>query len=242
MLPTINFSDKSKILELINQAPANYFGLKSSSGMKIRTKSYKDKRQDFYNEVSNFLNSDLSQEGFYQVMNGSNKGSLQKPIFAIQKGAAGMANPQIIIQEKNSSDINLVKENAELKAKLHYLELQLAELQESLEDSEKELSEAPDPAEKPNPWFTLAEQLAPAAAQIIGALAAKIISPDNESTIRSGAAQQRPVEVRYPRTDAQFNPGAVPSQRPGNPDDIQSNDHPGSGFRDIYSETQTPYF
>lgn len=241
MLPTINFSDRSRILELINQAPANYFGLKSSSGMEIRTKSYKDKRQDFYNEVSNFLNSDLSQEGFYQVMNGSNKGSLQKPIFAIQKGAAGMANPQIIIQEKNSSDINLVKENAELKAKLHYLELQLAELQEQLEDSEKELSEAPDPTEKPNPWLSLAEQLAPAAAQIIGALAAKIISPDNESTIRPGAAQSRPVEVRYPRTNAQFDPGSIPGQRPDHSNDLQGNDHSGPGFRHQYSETQTPF-
>lgn len=239
MIPTINFSDRTKILELINQAPGNYLGLKGSTGMKIRTAYYKGKRQEFFSKLMEWMNSDLAGEGFYQIVNGSNK--VTEPIFIIQKGASGMSNPQIIIQEKESSDISLVKENAELKAKLHYLELQLAELQEHLEDSEKELSEAPDPTEKPNPWLSLAEQLAPAAAQIIGALAAKIISPENESTIRPGTAQSRPVEVRYPRTNAQFDPGSIPGQRPDHSNDLQGNDYPGTRFRDQYSETETNF-
>ena len=152
-----------------------------------------------------------------------------------------MAAPApIIIQDKQSSDINLVKENAELKAKLHYLELQLAELQDQLEESEKELSEAPDPVEKPNPWLSLAEQLAPAAGQIIAALAAKIITPNNndQPTNRAGGTQSNPVEVRYPRPDAYYTSSQVPGRKPNNPGDLQGNDYSGSDIRDYHSQTE----
>jgi hypothetical protein len=80
------------------------------------------------------------------------------------------------------SDIALVKENAELKAKLHYLELQLAELQENLEDAETTLDEAPEVTPEKNPWLSLAEQLAPAAGQILGAIAAKYLQPTPTQT------------------------------------------------------------
>lgn len=241
MIPTVNFSDRSKIAELINQAPGNYFGLKGSSGFKIRTAYYKGKREVFLEKIMDYLRGDLAGEGFYQVINGSNRQT--EPIFIIQKGSLSAGTPSpVIYQEKENSDINLIKENAELKARLKYLELQLAELQEELSESEKELSEAPDPVEKPNPWLSLAEQLAPAAGQIIAALAAKILTPqNNESPIRSGTTQSRPVEVRYPRPDAQSNPGTIPGQRPNNTDDLQSDDHPGSGFRDQHSETYSPF-
>jgi len=238
MIPTINHTDKAKILELINQAPGNYFGLKGSTGMKIRTAYYKAKRQDFFDKIMDWLNGDLAGDGFYQIVNGSNKQT--EAIFIIQKGSGQMAAPApIIIQDKQSSDINLVKENAELKAKLHYLELQLAELQDQLEESEKELSEAPDPVEKPNPWLSLAEQLAPAAGQIIAALAAKIITPNNneQPTNRAGRTQPNPVEVRYPRPDAYYTSSQVPGGRPDNPGDIQGHDYSGSDIRDNYPET-----
>ena len=241
MIPTVNFSDRSKIAELINQAPGNYFGLKGSSGFKIRTAYYKGKREAFLEKIMDYLRGDLAGEGFYQVINGSNRQT--EPIFIIQKGSLSAGTPApVIYQEKENSDINLVKENAELKARLKYLEMQLAELQEELADSEKELSEAPDPVEKPNPWLSLAEQLAPAAGQIIAALAAKILTPQtNESPIRPGAAQSRPVEVRYPRPDAQFNPGTIPGQGSNHPNDLQGDDHPGSGFRDQRTETYSPF-
>lgn len=236
MIPTINISDRNKIQELINQAPGNYFGLKGSSGMKLRSANYKEKRDQFLKKAMDYLNGDLAGEGFYTVMSSTN--TKIEPLFNIQKGSSSMSAPPIIIQDSTSSDIQLVKENAELKAKLHYLELQLAELQEQLEDSEKELSEAPDPAEKPNPWLSLAEQLAPAAAQIIGALAAKIISPPQyeQSPFRPGTTEQRPMEVRHPRTNAQFNPGAIPGQRSNYSHDLQGDDHPGTSFRDQHTQ------
>jgi hypothetical protein len=236
---TVNSTDRSKILELINQAPGDYFSLSGSSQTPYKVRNYKGKRQDFFEKLTAHLNSELSTDGFYQVKNGTN--TKVNPLFIIQKGSGSATTSPIIIQEKESSDISLVKENAELKAKLHYLELQLAELQEQLEDSEKELSEAPDPAEKPNPWLSLAEQLAPAAAQIIGALAAKIISPSNEQSIGTRNAQSQPVEVRYPRTDAQFNPGTIPGQRSDRSNDLQGNDHPGTEFRNIYSPSENPF-
>jgi len=231
MIPSVNFTDRKKLMELINQAPGNYFGLKGSSGMKIRTAYYKDKRQQFFEKINDWMTSDLAGEGIYQVVNGSNKST--EPIFLIQKGNLSGGSPPIIIQEKDSSDINLVKENAELKAKLHYLELQLAELQEDLEEAE-DLSEEPKADEKPNPWHQLAEQLIPVAGSILGAIASKYL---NGSTNGAGQAQPSPMEMRYPRGYAASNPQQVPGNGSGNPDNLQSYDNPGDDLRYGYSET-----
>jgi hypothetical protein len=240
MIPTINYTDRNKILELINQAPGNYFALKGSTGIKIRTAFYKEKRQSFFEKLMEWLGSDLAGEGYYQVMNGSSKTT--EPIFMIQKGSLSGSQAPIIIQEKESSDIQLVKENAELKAKLHYLELQMAELQESLEDSEKALEEAPDPVEKPNPWLSLAEQLAPAAAQIIGALAAKLITPDiNGKSVRERDTEPQPMAVRYIRPNVKPDPGSVPGEGSNGSGNLQGNDYPGPGIRNFNTETEEDY-
>jgi hypothetical protein len=119
------------------------------------------------------------------------------------------------------SDIALVKENAELKAKLHYLELQLSELQENLEDAETSLDEAPEVTPEKNPWLSLAEQLAPAAGQILGAIAAKYLQPtptaqQYEPIYRkpagSGYNSSNAMEGRNPGRDAQFDINQVQSE------------------------------
>jgi hypothetical protein len=121
------------------------------------------------------------------------------------------------------SDIALVKENAELKAKLHYLELQLAELQENLEDAETTLDEAPEVTPEKNPWLSLAEQLAPAAGQILGAIAAKYLQPTPTPTAQqyepiyrkpagSGYNSTNVMEGRNPGRDAQFDIDPVQSE------------------------------
>jgi hypothetical protein len=233
MIPTIPNNDRKKLTELVNQAPGNYFGLKASNGFKIRTAYYKGKREDFCTRLNDWLSSDLAGDGIYQVVNGSNK--VTEPIFLISKGnQSGNAAP-IIIQEKGNSDINLVKENAELKAKLHYLELQMAELQEQLSESEEALSEAPDPQEKPNPWFTLAEQLAPAVGSIVAAIASKYINGEPKPT---GAVQPQPMAVRYIRPNAQFNPGNLPGQRPDSSGNLQGNDYSRSDVRNQHTEAE----
>lgn len=233
MIPTISHTDRKKITELVNQAPGNYFGLKGSSGPKINLAYYKGKRDEFIQRLTDWLNSDLAGEGIYQVQNGSNKKT--EAIFLIQKGTGSMGSAPIIIQEKDNSDINLVKENAELKAKLHYLELQLAELQDQLAESEAALDEAPEPTEKVNPWLALAEQLAPAVGSIISAVAANYI---NNGVKPPGAVQPQPMAVRYPRANAQFNPGSVPGERSDRSGHIQGNDYPGANVRDQHIETE----
>ncbi|NCX93620.1 MAG: hypothetical protein EBX40_02970 [Gammaproteobacteria bacterium] len=122
MIPSIPATDLHKLRQLISEAPGSYFMLKGPQSIVLRTANYKDNRDKFFTKVKDHLASDLAVEGSYQVCNGSSKTTT--PIFLITKGSLAAIQPAVIIQDKQSSDINLVKENAELKAKLHYLELQ----------------------------------------------------------------------------------------------------------------------
>jgi len=241
MIPSIPATDLHKLRQLISEAPGSYFMLKGPQNIVLRTANYKDNRDKFYTKVADHLASDLAVEGIYQVCNGSSKTT--NPIFLINKGSLAAAQPAVIIQDKQSSDINLVKENAELKAKLHYLELQMSQMQEDLSLSEKELEEAPDPAEKPSPWLQLAEQLAPAIGQVLGALAAKMLNPfisqTENGTERTRATQPPAMAVRYARPNAEFYYRPVPGQGSQGSGNLQGSNHSGSGFRDQHSETET---
>lgn len=174
MIPNLKISDEKEILELIGKTPGNFFSLHSQSETIIPPRFYKDKRPEFWKEAKTYLESKLAGDGTYIIMSGTSR--KVKPIISVLKGEKSDSPAPIIVMEEKS-DIALVKENAELKAKLHYLELQLAELQENLEDAETSLDEAPEPEAVKNPWLSLAEQLAPAAGQILGALAAKYLAP-----------------------------------------------------------------
>lgn len=241
MIPSITATDLHKLRQLISEAPGSYFMLKGPQNIVLRTANYKDNRDKFFTKVKDHLASDLAVEGSYQVCNGSSKTTT--PIFLITKGSLAAIQPAVIIQDKQSSDINLVKENAELKAKLHYLELQMSQMQEDLSLSEKELEEAPDPAEKPSPWLQLAEQLAPAIGQVLGALAAKMLNPFISQTEngdeRTGATKPPAMAVRYARPNAEFYNRPVPGQGFEGAGDLQGSNHSGSGFRDKHSETET---
>lgn len=179
MIPSFKISEDEKILELISKAPGNFFALNSPQETIIPARFYKDQRQDFWKNAKSILASELTQNGTYIIMNGTTR--KVKPLISVQKGDKSENSAPVIVMEERS-DIALVKENAELKAKLHYLELQLAELQENLEEAETSLDEAPETAPEKNPWLSLAEQLAPAAGQILGAIAAKYLQPTTPAT------------------------------------------------------------
>jgi hypothetical protein len=174
MISTFTLTDDDKIQELISKAPGNFFALQDGNKSIIPPRFYKDKRSEFWRDAKTYLSSDLAQNGIYTIMSGTSRKTA--PIFNIQKGdKSNQPAPVIVMEDK--SDIALVKENAELKAKLHYLELQLQELQESLEDAESTLEEGPEKETEKNPWLSLAEQLAPAAGQILAGIAAKYLQP-----------------------------------------------------------------
>jgi hypothetical protein len=218
MIPSFKISEDEKVLELISKAPGNFFALNSPNETILPARFYKDRRPDFWKEAKALLNSELTQNGTYIIMNGTTR--KVKPIISLQKGDKS-DNPAPVIVMEERSDIALVKENAELKAKLHYLELQLAELQENLEDAETSLDEAPEVTMEKNPWLSLAEQLAPAAGQILGAIAAKYLQPtptaqQYEPIYRkpagSGYNSSNAMEGRNPGRDAQFDINQVQSE------------------------------
>lgn len=221
MIPSFKVSEEEKILELIQKAPGNFFALNSPNETILPARFYKDKRPDFWQMAKTLLNSELTQNGTFIIMNGTTR--KVKPIISVQKGDKS-ENPAPVIVMEEKSDIALVKENAELKAKLHYLELQLAELQENLEEAETSLEEAPEtPAEK-NPWLSLAEQLAPAAGQILGAIAAKYLAPQTPPTQQ--ATNYEPI-YRQPTGSRHYSSNAMESGHAGrnaefNPDPVQS--------------------
>lgn len=239
---SVSANDKSTIGQLINEAPGNYFSLKGQSGIKLRRGCYKaPKRREFAEKLNAYLESNLAGEGVYQVLNGNSTSA--EPIFLIQKGGLPLTNNPVIIQESQSSDIALVKENAELRAKLYYLEKQLSELQADLEETDKALEEAPDPIEKPNPWFKLAEELAPAAGQLIAALAAKMLNPTipNDESQRTRVLPKTPMAVRNAGPNAGFPDGTVPSERPEGTDNLQSGYNPRPGVRYRNSPAEAEY-
>lgn len=200
MIPSFKISEDEKILELVSKAPGNFFALNSPNETILPARFYKDKRPEFWKEAKTLLSSDLTQNGTYIIMNGTTR--KVKPIISLQKGDKS-DNPAPVIVMEERSDIALVKENAELKAKLHYLELQLAELQENLEDAETSLDEAPETTPEKNPWLSLAEQLAPAAGQILGAIAAKYLQPTPTPTAQQYAPEYRkPTGNGYNSTNA----------------------------------------
>jgi len=220
MIPVFTLSEDSKILELIGKTPGNFFALAEGNNSIIPPRFYKDKRPEFWKDAKTYLTSDLAQNGNYTIMSGTSR--RVKPIFSVQKGEKSNQPAPVIVMEERS-DIALVKENAELKAKLHYLELQLAELQESLEDAETTLEEGPEKEPEKNPWFALAEQLAPAAGQLIAGLAAKYLTPQpTPQNFQNNGPQYRtptgggfnsasPMENRNFRGDAEFNSNTVQS-------------------------------
>ena len=222
MIPSFKISEDEKVLELISKAPGNFFALNSPNETILPARFYKDRRPDFWKEAKALLNSELTQNGTYIIMNGTTR--KVKPIISLQKGDKS-DNPAPVIVMEERSDIALVRENAELKAKLHYLELQLAELQENLEDAETSLDEAPEVTPEKNPWLSLAEQLAPAAGQILGAIAAKYLQPTPTPT-----PQQYAPQYRTPTGSGYYSTNAMEGRNPGRNAEPDFNPVQGQGF------------
>jgi hypothetical protein len=216
MIPNLTLNEETRISDLLNKAPGNFFALNSGEEPRIPARYYKDKRGEFWNAAKSYLNSDLAGNGIFTIMAGTTR--KVKPAFTIQKGDSSTAAPVIFMNEPKT-DIALVKENAELKAKLHYLELQLADLQENLEDAETSLEEAPESDPQKNPWLALAEQLAPAAGQLIAGIAAKYLTPQQPTPPQQYAPEYRtPTRSGYNSADAMesrnFGRNAEPNINP----------------------------
>lgn len=230
-LPNLSLGSDSKILALINEAPGNFFSLEANGSAVLPAKFYKDNRPEFLTRLNGYLNSDLSAEGIYTINNGTTR--KVRPIFYIQKGT-NQALASIPMKE-DKSNLELVRENAELKARLNYLELQFNDLQEQLAETESELSEAPEPNPAPNPWASLAESIAPVAGQILAAMAAKYLTPNTneQSENRPGTTCTRPMEVRYPRRNVEY--ASEPLQNPGadHTGNLSGDDYPGAAVRDF---------
>jgi len=230
-IPVIQKAEESKIQELIIQAPGSFFGM-VSEGIKILPPNHYKDRKEFFEKVKLHLNSELAGTGFYNIVNGSTKTT--RAIFTIQKG-----NPETIKtlpSMDRSADIALIKENAELKAKLAYLELQMEQLTEQLADQEADLQEGEDLKEesKPNPWASLAEQLIPVAGQLAAAIASKYLTPTTNGT---GSTQQGTMAAGNFGANATTITPPIQYRNPNRSGNLQSNDNSGADFRDYNSET-----
>lgn len=197
MIPNFKISEDKKILELIEKTPGNFFALNSPQEVIIPARFYKDKRAEFWKIAKTNLESELQPNGTYIIMSGTTR--KVKPLISVQKGEKSENQAPVIVME-DRSDIALVKENAELKAKLQYLELQLADLQADLEETEESLEEAPKEETK-NPWLALAEQLAPAAGQILAGIAAKYMATPQTPT-NYGPQYRTPTGSRHTGANA----------------------------------------
>jgi len=230
-IPVIQKAEESKIQELIMQAPGSFFGM-VSEGIKILPPNHYKDRKEFFDKVKLHLNSELAGTGFYNIVNGSTKTT--RAIFTIQKGT-----PQTIKtlpEMDRSADIALIKENAELKAELAYLKLQMDQLTEQLAEQEADLAEGEELKEeaKPNPWASLAEQLIPVAGQLAAAIATKYFTPQTNG---QPGTSQGTVATGYTRANAQSVTPPVQYRRPNYTGNVQSNDNPGSPNGNNYFET-----
>jgi hypothetical protein len=233
MTPTFQISEEDKIKELLTKAPGSYFSLADSAGtVLIPAAFYKTNRNDFWERVKMFLNSDLAITGFYSILNGSTR--KVRPLFLLQKGNPDK-KPEIIMTPQEKPNIELVKENAELKAELAYLKLRMSELEEDLEE-ETDLAEQveEEKEKKPSIWESLAEQLLPLAAPIASALIQKLTTPENEI----GRTQQTPVGMQNPRTNVKPVTGNVQYRRPSNSVNLQSDDYTRPDLHGYNPETQ----
>lgn len=229
-LPNLPAGSDAKILQLINEAPGNFFSLEANGTAVLPAKFYKDCRPEFLTRLNTYLNSDLSAEGVYTINNGTTR--KVRPIFYIQKGTAQM--PAQIAMKEDKSNLELVKENAELKAKLNYLQMQFDDLSAALEETEADLEDAPEPTPAPNPWHSLAESIAPVAGQILAAMAAKYLTPtENAEQNRTRTPGSGTMAVRYPRRNVEPIADAVQNQQPDYSGDLQGDDNSGSSFRNF---------
>jgi hypothetical protein len=232
MTPIFQISEEDKIKDLLTKAPGSYFSLADSGGtVLIPAAFYKTNRNDFWERVKMFLNSDLAITGFYSVLNGSTR--KVRPLFLIQKGNPD-TKPEVIMAPIEKPNIELVKENAELKAELAYLKLRMSELEEDLEE-ETDLAEQveEEKEKKPSIWESLAEQLLPLAAPIATALITKLT---NSNDSRGPIAP--PMGMQNPRANAQPINGNVQYRRPNNPANLQGDDNTRSFVYDQPSQTE----
>jgi len=219
MTPIFQISEEDKIKDLLTKAPGSYFSLADSGGVVlIPAAFYKSNRNDFWERVKMFLNSDLAITGFYSVLNGSTR--KVRPLFLIQKGNPD-TKPEVIMAPTEKPNIELVKENAELKAELAYLKLRMSELEEDLEEETSLAEEVEEDKEKkPSIWESLAEQLLPLAAPIATALISKLTNAND-----SGRIVETPMGMPNARANAQSVNGNVQYRRPNNSANLQGNDN-----------------
>jgi hypothetical protein len=236
IIPNLNLTEESEIRQLVEKSPGTALGLSSAGIVIFPPAYYKKDKLEFYNKIKEHLNSKLAGNGVYNVLGGTNIGKT-RTIFTIQKGNQEQGQKIEYVMPTESTDIQLVKENAELKAELAYLKLRLEELTAQLEEQEADLAEGEEAKEesKPNPWANLAEQLIPVAGQIAAAIATKYLTPDNHG---QRTTSERPMAPGYPGGNAATVTSPIQYRWPNNSGHLQGNDYSRPDVRDYNSEPQ----
>jgi hypothetical protein len=221
-----SITDFDKISQAINGAPKtrNFFSLWKGEKAEIKDLFYKDKRQEFIDELKKFLNQETTETGIYTVKNGSS--AKTAPFFTIQKGTPKPEDFKTISKMDDSPSIALVKENAELKAELAYLKIRFSELEAELAEQESDLAEQEEIKEeqKPNAWASLAESLLPLAGQMAAAIATKYFTPQTNGQPGTSEGTMAP---GYAGPNAQSFTPPVQYRRPNYSGNVQSNDNSG---------------
>jgi len=238
---TYSIAEFDKISQAINGAPKtrNFFSLWKGEKPEIKDLFYKDKRQEFTDELKKFFSQETTQSGIYTVKNGSS--AKTTPFFTIQKGTPKPEDFKTISKMDDSPSIALVKENAELKAELAYLKLKLSELEAQLQEQESELAEQEEiqVEQKPNPWANLAEQLIPVAGQLAAAIATKFLTPQTNG--QSGTSQ-RPMAPGYPGPNAESFTPPIQYRRPNYSGVMEGNNNSrpldGNNYFETNQETE----
>lgn len=180
-----NISEIDKILQAIASTPVNRLRLLNSDGKVLTTynKAGVSNVEHFQKRILPYLTSDVSAPGIYTVegaITNMGKGDGQKILAIEKKGHEVVAQPQIVIQEKPNTipgNLDLIKENAELKYKTIYLEAEIDRLNIRIEELEEELNEEPELAEAPKePIALLLEGLLPTLKPYIEVGAAHLIN------------------------------------------------------------------
>ena len=221
---TYSMSEFDKISQAIIGAPKtrNFFSLWKGEKPELKNLFYKDKRQEFIDELKKFLSQETTETGIYTVKNGSS--AKTTPFFTIQKGNPKLEDFKTLPKMDESPSIALVKENAELKAELAYLKLRFSELEAQLQEQESDLAEQEEikDEQKPNPWANLAEQLIPVAGQLAAAIATKFLTPQTNGQPRTS---ERPVAPGYPGPNVESTTSTIQYRRPNYSGPVESNNH-----------------
>lgn len=235
-LPVYRPTEASKIENLIADSPYNQIIVHLEGKTVVPANKGKTDKKAQAERITRFIQSEVAPEGSYVVQGKLNNAERRgQALFIIQKGngspavvsehfhtpkarqkAGNTGTPGILAEDaERLADVQLIKENANLKAEKQILEAKIKALEEQIESLEADLEEAEDElqelqekhvqtlAEQPAPvdrWAALAEKFAPVAEGIgLGIaerLADRFFGPSTtEPTVPAPPTYQQPPQA-----------------------------------------------